>query len=179
MLGWDLEGIGKPLSFHMNLADEVLGMAASRKNIWDKCPTCQEFTELVETKVKASHERVLEADLPGSGKDCMMKGGNYEWRFTCTLQTTYSLTRIYLISITTSFTLLATSHWYCILCPTYMLKWVSFLLVVLRGVNVCGFRPQHANGFSWKCISALLRLMSVVAEVPAAKTHSYIVFWFV
>ena len=62
----------------MNLADEVLGMAASRKNIWDKCPTCQEFTELVETKVKASHERVLEADLPGSGKDCMMKGGNSE-----------------------------------------------------------------------------------------------------
>ena len=95
MLGWDLEGIGKPLSFHMNLADEVLGMAASRKNIWDKCPTCQEFTELVETKVKASHERVLEADLPGSGKDCMMKGGNYEWRFTFILQTTYSLTIIF------------------------------------------------------------------------------------
>lgn len=62
----------------MNLADEVLGMAASRKNMSDKRPTCQEFTELVETKVKASHERVLEVDLPGSGKDCMMKGGNYE-----------------------------------------------------------------------------------------------------
>ena len=40
-----------------------------------------------------------------------------------------------------------------ILCPTYMLKWVSFLLVVLRCVNVCGFRPHHANGFSWKYIS--------------------------
>ena len=58
----------------MNLADEVLGMAASRKtsgiNI-QHIPTCQEFTELVETKVKASHERVLEADLRGSGEDCM------------------------------------------------------------------------------------------------------------
>ena len=71
----------------------------------------------------------------------------------------YSLYLSLFISIATSFP-----------CPIYMLKWVDFLLVVLHCVNVCGFRPQHANGFSWKYISAPLRLMSVVTEVPGEDT---------
>lgn len=58
-----------------------------------------------------------------------------------------------------------------ILRPTYMLKWVSFLLVMCVWLQT-----QNATGFSWKYMSALLRFVAVVAEVPGAKTHSYVVF---